>query len=310
MKFSATLILAVILLSSGCAFFSKSAQTSQTKQQPPHAEPVKTPQPEPVSELQIKRPTRLGLVLGPGGAKALAHVGVLKALEASRLPVVGIVGIEWGALVGAVYSQKASIHDMEWKLYKLERTQLPGRAMLSKKINPEPMASLREFLRESFRGGRLEQFQKSFACASQSLSSGAQVLFNSGAAETYLERCLPLPPLFEAKSEWFADIHGLESAIQYLHSLGADIVILSDVLAQPSIAQVSELKIDQPSAILWTMAQQQMRSGWGARVQVLKLDTRNFTFDQFTKRQELTELGEKSATLFFEKLITQDGFER
>lgn len=47
---------------------------------------------------------RIGLVLGGGGAKGAAHIGVLRALEEMRVPVDCIAGTSMGALVGATYA--------------------------------------------------------------------------------------------------------------------------------------------------------------------------------------------------------------
>ena len=44
------------------------------------------------------------LALGGGGARGLAHLGVLEVLERERIPLQGIVGISAGALVGASYA--------------------------------------------------------------------------------------------------------------------------------------------------------------------------------------------------------------
>ena len=53
------------------------------------------------------RPT-VGLVLGGGGARGLAHVGVLKVLEQQRVPIDCIAGTSMGALVGAAYASGTS----------------------------------------------------------------------------------------------------------------------------------------------------------------------------------------------------------
>ncbi|HEY7658842.1 MAG TPA: patatin-like phospholipase family protein, partial [Burkholderiales bacterium] len=44
---------------------------------------------------------RIGLVLSGGGARGLAHVGVLKVLEELRVPVHCVTGTSMGAIVGA-----------------------------------------------------------------------------------------------------------------------------------------------------------------------------------------------------------------
>ena len=52
---------------------------------------------------QADRP-KIALVLGGGGARGAAHVGVIKALEELRVPVDLIVGTSMGALVGGLYA--------------------------------------------------------------------------------------------------------------------------------------------------------------------------------------------------------------
>src|SRR6267378_5667377 len=47
---------------------------------------------------------RFGLALSGGGARGLAHIGVLKALEELRVPVDVIAGTSMGAVVGGLYA--------------------------------------------------------------------------------------------------------------------------------------------------------------------------------------------------------------
>ena len=56
---------------------------------------------------------RIGLVLSGGGARGLAHIGVLKVLEEYRVPVDCIAGTSMGALVGAAYATGYSVSEME-----------------------------------------------------------------------------------------------------------------------------------------------------------------------------------------------------
>lgn len=56
------------------------------------------------------------LVLGGGGARGLAHIGVLKALEKNNLLPSSIVGTSMGALVGALYAQLQNAEAVEEKM--------------------------------------------------------------------------------------------------------------------------------------------------------------------------------------------------
>ena len=66
-----------------------------------------------------KRP-RIGLVLSGGGARGLAHVGVLKLLEEERVPVDVIVGTSMGAIIGGLYASGMSARQLEAVLLDLD----------------------------------------------------------------------------------------------------------------------------------------------------------------------------------------------
>lgn len=59
-----------------------------------------------------KRP-RIGLVLSGGGARGIAHIGVLRVLEEMRVPVDCIAGTSMGAIVGGLYASGASPDELE-----------------------------------------------------------------------------------------------------------------------------------------------------------------------------------------------------
>jgi len=61
---------------------------------------------------EAKRP-KIGLVLGGGGAKGAAHIGVLKVLEEQKIPVDYIAGTSMGAIVGALYASGLSAGELE-----------------------------------------------------------------------------------------------------------------------------------------------------------------------------------------------------
>lgn len=61
----------------------------------------------------IQQRPRIGLVLGGGGARGLAHVGVLKALKEARVPVDCVVGTSMGALVGATFAVGRTPEEIE-----------------------------------------------------------------------------------------------------------------------------------------------------------------------------------------------------
>ena len=56
---------------------------------------------------------RVGLVLGGGGARGAAHIGVLMELERLRVPVDAVVGTSMGAIVGGLYASGMSAADLQ-----------------------------------------------------------------------------------------------------------------------------------------------------------------------------------------------------
>lgn len=73
-----------------------------------------------MSAEQTPRP-RLGLVLGGGGARGLAHIGVLRVLERERIPVACVAGTSMGGLIGALYAAGVAIERVEAEVVRLSR---------------------------------------------------------------------------------------------------------------------------------------------------------------------------------------------
>ena len=72
---------------------------------------------------EAKRP-KIGLVLGGGGARGAAHVGILKVLEENRVPVDFVVGTSMGSIVGGLYAIGNSPADIDRKFHEIKWTEL------------------------------------------------------------------------------------------------------------------------------------------------------------------------------------------
>lgn len=57
--------------------------------------------------------TKVGLALGGGGARGMAHIGVLKVLEREMIPIDFIVGTSAGSIIGAMYAQLVDAGEVE-----------------------------------------------------------------------------------------------------------------------------------------------------------------------------------------------------
>ena len=77
--------------------------------------------PAPLAAPPITGRPRVGLVLSGGGARGLAHVGVLKVLERLRVPVDVIAGTSMGAIVGGLYASGMDADTLERELGDVQK---------------------------------------------------------------------------------------------------------------------------------------------------------------------------------------------
>ncbi len=63
---------------------------------------------------------KVGLALSGGGARGMAHVGVLKALEEKNIPIDYIAGTSMGSIVGGLYATGMSPEDLEWAIQSVD----------------------------------------------------------------------------------------------------------------------------------------------------------------------------------------------
>ena len=75
------------------------------------------------SAFSKKRPITLGLALGSGGAKGLAHIGALKAFEEEGISFQIVTGTSIGAIVGALYAKGYTSADMFGIIESLNRKE-------------------------------------------------------------------------------------------------------------------------------------------------------------------------------------------
>ncbi|MCX7552709.1 patatin-like phospholipase family protein [Marinicella sp. S1101] len=67
-----------------------------------------------------KERPKIGLALSGGGARGMAHVGVLKALEEKNIPIDYIAGTSMGSIVGGLYATGMSPEDLEWAIQSVD----------------------------------------------------------------------------------------------------------------------------------------------------------------------------------------------
>ena len=88
-----------------CAAFGLAASAVTFAQEAPDTAP-------PTASAPPHRP-RIGLVLSGGGARGIAHIGVLKVLEEQHIPIDAIAGTSMGAVVGGLYASGLTAREIE-----------------------------------------------------------------------------------------------------------------------------------------------------------------------------------------------------
>ncbi len=257
--------------------------------------------------LALNVPKKVGIILGPGGAKALAHAGVLKELQKNRIPIHSVIGLEWGALVGGLFAQRGQTHEMEWKLYKLERQKLPSKEFLSSKLKAEPMSSMREFLRESFSRQDSSKTQVVFSCPTQTVEA-SEFRWTEGDLAEGVENCMAFPPLYIAEGGTWAGAGAAIAAVDRLRASGVDFIIMVNVLNAGPLADPRQLPDSGASAILWQEVRRNMREAASRVNQWVEVETGSVFISDFSKRKELVTAGEKAGQLATRTLTTKYGF--
>jgi len=176
---------------------------------------------------------RVALVLGSGGPRGFAHIGVLKALEESGIHCDLIVGSSVGSMVGALYAGGLSAGEMETLAYHLNVLELMEWRTLG--VGVASGAAVENFVNARVHGVPIERLKIEFVAAATRLRDGKLVLFNRGDTGLAVRASGASPGQFEPVrigDELYVD--GDEASpvpIRAARRLGAKVVIAVDVSA-------------------------------------------------------------------------------
>lgn len=190
---------------------------------------------------------KIALVLGGGGAKGFAHIGVLEALEAHHIKPDIIIGTSSGAMVGAIYSSGKSAHELRKIAQTLDERELiditPSKQGL---IEGEKLA---QFVNTQVNFTPIENLGIRFMAVATEQKTGKAVGFGLGDTGQAVRASASVPRLFIAprlpKHGGQKYVDGGQSALvpaRFAKSLGADVVISVDVLAHKSAAPAPNAK--------------------------------------------------------------------
>ena len=176
---------------------------------------------------------RVALVLGSGGPRGFAHIGVLKVLEENGVKADLVVGTSVGAMVGALYAAGKTAAELEREAYRINVLEFFEFGMIGGGLASGGMTQ--KWVNEHVGRKPLEALGMPFVVAATRQRDGKQVLFNHGDAGLAVRASSASPGQFHpvrVGEETYVD--GDESSpvpIQAARALGAKVVIAVDVSA-------------------------------------------------------------------------------
>lgn len=176
----------------------------------------------------------VALVLGGGGAKGFAHVGVIKALEDSGITPTLVVGTSVGSLVGSLYASGYTAAQLEQLALTTPDSALTD-FTLSKQGFIEGI-KLKNFINNKVGGRPIEAFPITFAAVATEQGSLTKAVFTTGDAGLAVQASCSIPNIFiapripERVGKKYID-GGVVSLVPVdsARDLGADIIIAVDV---------------------------------------------------------------------------------
>lgn len=236
----------------------------------------------------------IGLALGGGFARGIAHIGVLKVLEEAGIPIRVIAGTSVGALIGACYCSGLSPDEMQHVAHNTRFTSF-ARWTLSRcgfASNDRMIA----FLTRTLKCKTFEELRIPLGVTATDFNSGEGVVFHSGSVIDPVRASCAYPGMFlpvEIRGRYFVD--GMLShpvPARPVREMGADRVIavhLKGTWSQKGAPRHLLEVIGQSFAI----AQDAMSSIWRGNADVvIEPDVAGYAYDDFRRADDLIRVGE------------------
>jgi len=177
---------------------------------------------------------RVGLALGGGAARGIAHIGVLEILEKSNIPIDMIAGTSAGAVVGAIYAQGKNTDELrklaqswDWK----QRAQVIDLALPRSGFIAGHR--IKKLLKSIIGDVSFDELKMPFACVATDVMTGEEVVINRGSVLEAVRASISVPIIFSVVKyggRYLVD-GGLVNPVpvSVLKDMGADFIIAVNV---------------------------------------------------------------------------------
>jgi NTE family protein len=277
-----------------------------------------------------KRKTKWALVLMGGGARGMAHIGVLDVLQKKGWIPDIIVGTSMGAIIGGLFAAGFSslkLRDMAKDLnldHFIDRPNLPFlpkkpysvidfilldafKTRLLRRVGHESEDKLEEYFKSVVGEASIEDLPVKFACNAVDLVSGKEVVFDSGKLYKALRATMSLPIVFEPLrlDEMILVDGGVLNnvPVEIARNLGAERTVLVDIHRPLKKIAAQEIKntFQLIQRMVETMTANTTREKIKAADLVIRIDLNVDIFD-FSNPGELIGAGELGLNVNLDKL--------
>jgi NTE family protein len=238
----------------------------------------------------------IGLALGGGFARGIAHIGVLKVLEEEGIPVRVVTGTSVGALIGASYCSGLCCEELAEVAHAVRFTTF-ARWTISR-YGFATNDRMTAFLERTLKVKTFEELRIPLGVTATDFNTGEGVVFHSGGIINPVRASCAYPGMFlpvEIRGRWLVDgmlSHPVPTVP--LREMGADRIIaihLKGTWSRNGAPRHLFDVIGQSFAI----AQDRMADTWrGAADLVVEPDVAGFAYDDFKRADDLIHAGEKA----------------
>ena len=249
---------------------------------------------------------KVGLALGSGVARGLAHIGVLEVLQREGIPIDVIAGTSAGAAIGALYAQgkdaeiiKGRVEGMGWRqIVSLVDLAFPKTGFIEGR-------KVKKWLKGIIGDVAFEDLKKPLACIAADIMTGEEVVIDRGSVLEAVMVSISMPVIFSVvkwKNRYLVDGAVVNPVpVDVLKRMGADIVIAVNVIPSPGrrIHQAEEFR--KPNII--SIIMQSIYIGSYSLVEaslegadiVIEPEVAHIGTGDFHRADECIVLGEKAA---------------
>jgi len=241
------------------------------------------------------QPSGIGLALGGGFARGIAHIGVLKVLEEENIPVSLVAGTSVGALIGAAYCSGVTIPELE-QMARRVRFKHFARWTLSRYgfASNERMI---KFLSSILKVKTFEELRIPLAVTATDFSTGAGVVFHSGPLVDPVRASCAYPGMFlPVKIRGRLLVDGmLAYAVPTvpLREMGAQRVLAVHLRGTWTNGDTGPRHLFDVIGQCFAVAQEMNCEVWKAAADlVIDPDVNGYKYDDFERSAELVRSGE------------------